>query len=143
MRFSTALKDQPMPPTNKSTPPDPLGLFTDRLHRWIVNKGKKYERPSQTLAQANRQRKAAATRLHWHGNRNWDMAAVNLEEKLQACEPKPLCLSGASPICMRAHQRLLVVASMHILPQLARPVGDRPKAISFVPEFGRVELGGF
>ena len=120
----------------------PLGnSYTDGPPQWIMSKGKPYERPCQTLAQANRQRIAAAKRLHWHGNRNGDMATINLEARLLAEEnPVRPCLSGACPICMRAQQRLLVIASMHILPELARP-DERPQAISLVPEFGRVRVG--
>jgi hypothetical protein len=103
---------------NNQRYPDPLGLFTDGPPHWVVSKGKKYERPSQTLAQANRQRMVAAKRLHWHGNRNGDMAAINLETKLLACKPSQPCLSGACPICMRAQQRLLVLACVHAVPQL-------------------------
>lgn len=121
--------------------PDPLGLFTDGPPHWIVSKNKTYERPCQTLVEANLQRKAVAKTLHWHGNRNGDIASLDLEAKLLACKSTRPCHSGACPICMRAEQRLLVLASMHILPQLGRPVGDRPKAISFVPESGRVALG--
>ena len=97
---------------------DPLGLFTDGPPHWTVSKGKKYERPSQTLAQAIRQRKASMKRLHWHNNRNGDMAAINLEAKLLACKPAQPCLSGACPICMRAQQRWLVLACIHAVPQL-------------------------
>ena len=79
--------------------------------------------------------------LRWHGNRNGDMASLNLEATLLACMPARPCLSGACPICMRAQQRLLVIASMHILPQLARPAWEPAHAISFVPVFGRVAVG--
>jgi hypothetical protein len=120
---------------------DPHGLFSGGPPHWTVSRGKKYERPCQTLVQANRQRKVTTKRLHRHGNRNGNMASLNLEAKLLACTPARPCLSGACPICMRAQQRLLVIASIHILPQLARPAGDAPKAISLVPDFGRVELG--
>jgi hypothetical protein len=125
---------------------DPLGLFSDGPPHWTVNKGKKYERPCQTLAQGNRQRMAAAKRLHWHGNRNGDTASLNLEAKLLACMPAHPCLSGACPICMRAQQRLLVMASISILPQLHGPFDRQgelpPMTISIVPDFGRVPLAG-
>jgi hypothetical protein len=42
---------------------------------------------------------------------------------------------------MRAQQRLLVIASMRILPQLVRPAWEPTHAISFVPEFGRIAVG--
>ena len=97
---------------------EPLGLFTDGPPHWVVSKGKKYERPSQTMSQANKQRMAATRRLHWHGARNADMAAINLEAKLLSCKSTRPCLSGACPICMRAQQRLLVLACVHARSQL-------------------------
>jgi hypothetical protein len=99
---------------------DPLGLFTDGPPHWTVSKGKKYERPCQTVRQAARQRKAVAKTLHWHGNHNDDQAALDLEAKLLACRPARPCLSGACPICMRAQQRWLVLVSVHAAPQLER-----------------------
>jgi hypothetical protein len=125
---------------------DPLGLFGDGPPHWTVSKGKKYERPCQTIRQAARQWRAVAKTLHWHGNRNGDTASLNLEAKLLACKPAHPCLSGACPICMRAQQRFLVMASISILPQLHGPFDRRgelpPMTISIVPDFGRVPLAG-
>jgi len=132
-----------MPRIDQLSNDDPHGLFTNGPPDWIVNQGKANEAPCQTLEKANSQRKAAATKLRWHGNRAHDAWALALSETLLSCKPARPCLSGACPICERAQQRLLVLTSVNALPKPHPLFGAaRPQTISLVPEFGRSPLGG-
>jgi hypothetical protein len=106
-----------MPRSNKTFFVDPRGLFGDGPPHWIVNTGKPYEHPSQTLVQANKQRLDVINTLRWHGKRNDDNAIISVADKLLACKPATPCLSGACPICMRAQQRWLVLACIHAFSQ--------------------------
>jgi hypothetical protein len=106
-----------MPRKNEAPFDDPRGLFGDGPPHWLVNRGKPYERPSQTLAQANQQRAEVINNLRWHGKRHGDDAIIGLAEKLLACKPVKPCLSGACPICMRAQQRWLVLACINAVRQ--------------------------
>jgi hypothetical protein len=121
---------------------DLTALFGDGPPPWVVNKGKVYEQPCQTLAQANSQRKAVMRKLRWRGKHNGDAAAIALREKLQSCKPAQPCFSGACPICMRAQQRLLVMTTLTHLPGPHPLFGGKRTAISMVPDFGRVPVGG-
>ena len=111
-------------PANDNQPPrrPPLrpfynipGLFGDGPPHWPV-KGKKQQRPSQTAMEAARQRDEYARKLQWHGKRNRDQTALDLKSKLLSCDaPQYPCLSGACPICIRAQQRLLVIATTAVV----------------------------
>lgn len=132
---------KPKPPT--SAPPLALNaLFGDGPPHWIVNKGKEYEQPCQTLAQANSQRKAVMRKLRWHGKRNDNKEVLALRANLQSCKPAHPCLNGACQICIRAQQRLLVMTTLTHLPGPHPLFGGKRKAILMVPDFGRVPIGG-
>jgi hypothetical protein len=120
---------------------DPFRLFTNAPPHWIVGKGKPYESPSQTLGQANQQREEAADKLRWHGRHQSDAAALSLSATLLSCKRSRPCLSGACPICERAQQRLMVLATVNALPSKDHLFWMPPQVISLVPEFGRSPAG--
>jgi hypothetical protein len=131
-------------------PYDPLGLFGDGPPTWIINKGKPWERPSSSAAEAIKQRDATVFRLRWHANHvallagnptATSLAASALADKLDACAPpsRP-CLSGADPVCIRAQQRWFVQDTMSVLRPLVLR-GYRAQVLSLVPEFGRIPVG--
>jgi SLT domain-containing protein len=64
---------------------DPLGLFGDGRPHWVVNKGKRWERPRQTIRQAVRQRNATTKKLRWHGNHVGNRSSCKI-----ACNNDPL-----------------------------------------------------
>jgi hypothetical protein len=92
---------------------DPLGLFGDGAPTWTINKGKVGDRESPSADEAMRQQETTTAKLRWHGNHaantaghptRTSLAALALADKLEACAPpRNPCLSGACPICIRAH----------------------------------------
>ena len=133
---------------------DLLGLFGDGPPWWTISKGKSWQRPSLSAAEATKKRDATASRLRWHakhvaklaGNATrTSIAASALADKLDACAPtsRP-CLSGACPTCIRAQQRWFVRDTMRVLRPLVSNVSNpryRARVLSLVPEFGRIRAG--
>jgi hypothetical protein len=132
-------------------PDDPLGLFGDGPPRWTINTGKLGQRPSSSAGEAMKQRDATAFKLRWHANHvaslvgnptATSLATSALADKLDACAPpQNPCLSGADPVCMRAHQKWLVLNTMLVLRPLVRNPNYRAQVLSLVPEFGRIPVG--
>jgi hypothetical protein len=117
------------------------GYYGDGPPHWTVSKGKPWEAPSQTARDASLQRNAAVKKLLWHAKRNGDNKVFKLADTIANCRQNHRCLSGASPLCVRARQRWLVSTSMSALADLKGPDGTHAQILSLVPDFGRVPMG--
>jgi hypothetical protein len=84
--------------------------YGDGPPRWLEGKNK---RPSQTAADAQSERRKTLKRLRRFGKENDE--ALELASRLEACEPKQRCGSGACPECARAWQRWFVTATRSFL----------------------------
>ena len=107
---------------------------------WIVSYGEPWQRLSQTNEEAETQRDAEAMKLRWHETDSNMPDAGRLAAVLENCRPEDRCFSGACPICMRAVQRWYVDQGHSVARHIARD-GEKPVALSMVPDFGQ-ELPG-
>lgn len=88
--------------------------FGNGAPTWRIGRGKSWERPCETLAEAVGQRERLANKLLWHAKHLKLPVTEQLARKLRRCRgPKP-CRSGACPTCMRALQRLCVEIGLEI-----------------------------
>jgi hypothetical protein len=88
--------------------------FGDGAPTWRIGRGKAWERPCETFAEADGQRKRLVIKLHWHGDHHNLPVAQQLSRKLRRCGGPKRCRSGACPVCSRAVQRLCVEVGLEI-----------------------------
>ncbi|MFZ1122882.1 MAG: hypothetical protein WAN81_21875 [Candidatus Binataceae bacterium] len=81
---------------------------------WRIGRGKSWERPSDTFADADDQREQLVTKLDWLGKHHKQPAAQQLARKLRRCGGHKPCKSGACPRCVRGLQRLCVEVGLEI-----------------------------
>src|SRR4051812_31639470 len=74
--------------------------FGDGPLRWTVGRA---EQPAESAQAAERQREATIAYVQKHGAEN--PKAQALARRLEACERRDRCGSGACPECARAYQR--------------------------------------
>ena len=107
---------------------------------WIVSYGEAWQRLSQTNEEAETQRDADVRKLRWHERDSNMPDAGQLAAVLENCRPEDRCFSGACPICLRAVQRWYVDQGHCVARHITRD-GEKPVALSMVPDFGRVSPG--
>jgi len=107
---------------------------------WIVSQGKAWQRPSQTNEEAETQRDAEARKLRWHERYSNMPDAGRMAVVLENCCPEDRCFSGACAICLRAVQRWYVDQGHSVARHIARD-GEKPVALSMVPDFGQALPG--
>ena len=88
--------------------------FGDGAPTWRIGRGKTWERPSETFAEADGQREQLIIKLNWLGNHHKLPAAQQLAGKLRRCRGFKECRSGACPRCVRGLQRLCVEVGLEI-----------------------------
>jgi hypothetical protein len=88
--------------------------FADGPPTWRIGRGKSWERPSENLAHADRQRRQLIIKLDWHSAHSKLRLAHQLAMKLRRCGDLKRCRSGACPVCVRAAQRLCVEVGLEI-----------------------------
>lgn len=88
--------------------------FKNGAPTWPIGRGKSWERPSDTFADADDQREQLVTKLDWLGKHHKQPAAQQLARKLRRCRVSKRCRSGACPVCVRAVQRLCVETGIEI-----------------------------
>lgn len=115
--------------------------FGDGPPDWRVGRGRLWERPCDSAAEADEQRCAVVTKLNYYFNRDRRLPVAILRSKLRNCQVRRRCFSGACPVCIRALQRWFVETGYEIGDAMARMPGGRPRFISIVPDFGRVKRG--
>jgi hypothetical protein len=81
---------------------------------WHIGRGLSWERPSDTLAEADAQREQLVNKLEWLGKHHMRAVAQQLARKLRRCSASKRCRSGACPVCTRAVQRLWVEVGLEI-----------------------------
>ena len=105
---------------------------------WRVGRGKSWERPCDTFADAESQRDQLVTKLAWLGKHHNLPVAQQLARKLRRCRASKPCRSGACPVCVRALQRLCVEVGIEIGPKGAAAT---MRSFSAAPDFGQVPAG--
>ena len=88
--------------------------FGDGAPTRRIGRGKSWERPCESLADADRQRSQLIIKLNWHGNHHKLPVTEQLARKLRRCGGPKRCKSGACPVCVRAVQRLCVEVGLEI-----------------------------
>ncbi|SRR5260370_29323049 len=81
---------------------------------WRIGRGKRWERPSDTLAAVDGQREQLISKLTWLGKHHNLVVPQQLARKLRRCGGPKRCKSGACPVCVRAVQRLCVEIGLEI-----------------------------
>ena len=104
--------------------------------RWLEGRGKSWERPCETAAEARQRRESAARKLTRAGSTFADVG--DLAERLDTCGRKHRCMSGACPECNRALQRAFVAQTQAALTKMK--TSDPPRLVSIVPDFGGLPL---
>jgi hypothetical protein len=84
--------------------------YGDDPPHWIISAGKRWQRPSQTAAQACEQREKTVKAMHRHGSMQSHIGLV--ARRIENCRPNHRCESGACPECQRALQRWMA-ANVH------------------------------
>jgi len=115
-------------------------FFGDGPPRWIVNRGRPWERWCRSAEDSAGARSATLVKLRSHLPSLGTTRMRALIAKLTGCRAGHRCLSGACPECQRAAQRWFVRAGMGIGSDLLRR-RIQPRFISIVPAFGRVPSG--
>ena len=104
--------------------------------QWLEGRGKPWERPCETAAEARQRRESAARKLT---RASCTFAgAGDLAERLDTCGRKHRCLSGACPECNRALQRSFVAEVQAALTKVK--MSDPSLLVSMVPDFGGLPL---
>ncbi|WP_237480622.1 hypothetical protein [Lichenibacterium dinghuense] len=85
-------------------------LYGDGPPQWFEGRR---QRPCQTAAQAQAERRRRVKRLRRFGKKQ--PAALRVADRLEACQPEARCHSGACPECARAWQRWFVTATTGFL----------------------------
>jgi hypothetical protein len=88
--------------------------FADGAPTWRIGRGKTWERPCETLADADGQRDRLANKLLWHAKQNKLPVTEQLAGKLRRCGGSRRCRSSACPVCVRAVQRLCVEVGIEL-----------------------------
>jgi hypothetical protein len=88
--------------------------FGDGAPTWRIGRGKTWERPSETFAEADGQREQLIIKLNWLGKHHKLPAAQQLARKLRRCRGFKRCRSGACSRCVRGLQRLCVEVGLEI-----------------------------
>ncbi len=88
--------------------------FGDGAPTWRIGRGESWERPCETLADADDQRRKLTTKLNWHGKHHKMPVAEQLARKLRRCRGPKRCRSGACAVCVRAVQRLCVEVGIEL-----------------------------
>jgi hypothetical protein len=110
--------------------------FGDGPPQWLEGRGKSWERPCETAAEARQRRESAARKLT-RANSTF-AGAGDLAERLDTCGRGHRCLSGACPECNRALQRAFVVKTQAALTRMK--TSKPPLLVSIVPDFGGLPL---
>ena len=113
--------------------------YGDRPPRWLKSAGTRFEKPSQTAAQARDQREETVKRMYPRSSRSSNEPHVpHLIRSIQSCRPHCRCGSGACPECTRALQRW-IVANIH---QAAAPLLKNNRKlilVSLVPDYAKTD----
>jgi hypothetical protein len=88
--------------------------FGHGVPTWRIGRGQSWERPCDTLADADYQRGQLVNKLEWLGKHHKRAVAQRLARKLRRCSAPKRCRSGACPVCTRAVQRLWVEVGVEI-----------------------------
>jgi hypothetical protein len=88
--------------------------FGDGAPTWRIGRGKPWERPCETLAEAVGQRERLANKLEWHAKHHKLPVTEQLAGKLRRCGGPKRCKSGSCPVCVRAVQRLCVEVGIEL-----------------------------
>lgn len=94
-------------------------LYGDGPPQWFEGRQK---HPCETAAQAKAGRRRRVKRLRRFGMKNPD--ALQVADRLEACQPEGRCLSGACPECARAWQRWFVTATADFLRRQGETAGS-------------------
>jgi hypothetical protein len=95
----------------------------------------KAKKPCQTAQEARQQRYELIDRLRRHGKNN--PAALALVDRLDKCERRSGCMSGACPECVRILQRWFAASGYRFLTQLETEIA----VVSIVPDDLGVPIG--
>jgi hypothetical protein len=88
---------------------------------------------------ADTERLQLIRKLRHQLRRNKDEQIASLIRKLHRCRAMRRCLSSACPVCSRALQRWFVEVGDGIGRGMAQSRSQRPRFLSIVPDFGRVQ----
>lgn len=114
-------------------------FFGDGPPLWRVHRGRPNERACFSAEEADAQRLTLIRSLARSHCRKKDDRVERLIEKLRHCRAEARCLSGACPVCTRALQRWYVEVGAKIGRKMAQTPSQRPRFLSLVPDFGRVQ----
>jgi hypothetical protein len=117
-------------------------FFGDGPPRWKMGHGRSWERWCDTAEEADVRRNAVITKLGRHFIPGKWLPLAGLRVRLRHCHPEAPCFSGACPVCVRALQRWSVTTGYEVGRTMAGTPGGRPRILSVVPDFGRVQRGG-
>ena len=106
--------------------------YSDDPPHWPISSGKKWERPSQTAAQAYEQREKVVRRFYRHGFNQSHVALV--ARSIESCRPNHRCASGACSECTRALQRW-AVENVHEAAAPLRKSNGELILVSLVPDY--------
>jgi hypothetical protein len=106
--------------------------YGDEPPHWIISNGKRWQRPSQSAAQAYEQREKIERHLYRHGINQSHVALM--ASSIESCRPSHRCGSGACSECTRALQRW-VAENVH--PAAASLLKSKKELIlvSIVPDY--------
>lgn len=85
--------------------------YGDDPPHWIIGAGKTWQRPSQTAAQASKQRETTEKLLRRHGSNQSHV--MMLARRIENCHPNRRCGSCACPECTRVLQQWFVENAHH------------------------------
>jgi hypothetical protein len=117
--------------------------FSDGPPHWQVGKGKDWQRPSQTAADARAQRVETDNQLYRCTSRDehnslHDLRFARALQSLHTCCPSHRCGSGACPECTRALQRWFVESVYSATTPLLENNRQFIR-LSIVPEYGATD----
>lgn len=115
--------------------------WEDRPPHWTINKGKPFQGPCQTAAEASDARLRCVGVCRRYAK--YDPAAKDVANELDGCSPRRRCWDGACPECNRALQRLFVIAGPRLIKRWNRKHPDNPgwREVTLIPDYGRCKIG--